>query len=377
MYNTGYNTGYISLSPKGPTRLSGRKLFYVILGLFIGCSLTISLFKRHLSRKEKLYRDLLYHQKGHEGLERVEHEAEHHYHPHDERPSAAQLDHKGDATSFIPTEEWQPIPPGAILPQGLDIKVDLQTGQKMARKHHAKDGEDPSGLPVLVEASQKEKSMIELRLEQIISTDHEVQQQALETLEVEAHQYDVGGAITHAKNFSNLIKLLETGTPTVRSLAALIILGCAHNNPPAVDGILMSGLVPKFVKLLRQEVDHGMIKRIISILTFMSQANLPATMHQVVSAHGLEVINDIVDRFLTSDVMLYERSMAFLAVASSDPAQNYTQKVMAMLDKYLPKAKSFDEALSSMFTHTCKREIDHVPPTNYHNVVSFCKKFVK
>ena len=36
-------------------------------------------------------------------------------------------------TAFLPTHEWKPILPGQILPAGLHIKIDVQTGAKMAR----------------------------------------------------------------------------------------------------------------------------------------------------------------------------------------------------------------------------------------------------
>jgi hypothetical protein len=35
--------------------------------------------------------------------------------------------------TFVPTHEWQDVPDDAILPPGLDIKVDLTTGSKQAR----------------------------------------------------------------------------------------------------------------------------------------------------------------------------------------------------------------------------------------------------
>mmetsp|Transcript_24264 Transcript_24264/g.72357 ORF Transcript_24264/g.72357 Transcript_24264/m.72357 type:complete len:222 (+) Transcript_24264:66-731(+) len=35
---------------------------------------------------------------------------------------------------FVPTRDWQEVPPGVICPVGLEYKMDLSTGQTLARK---------------------------------------------------------------------------------------------------------------------------------------------------------------------------------------------------------------------------------------------------
>ncbi len=40
---------------------------------------------------------------------------------------------QGD-TTFVPTDEWQEVPEGAILPPGLHIQMDQATGKTYARK---------------------------------------------------------------------------------------------------------------------------------------------------------------------------------------------------------------------------------------------------
>ena len=34
---------------------------------------------------------------------------------------------------FVPTNEWQEIKPGQAIPQGLHVRMDMQTGKKEAR----------------------------------------------------------------------------------------------------------------------------------------------------------------------------------------------------------------------------------------------------
>jgi hypothetical protein len=40
-----------------------------------------------------------------------------------------------NAPAFVPSSEWQDIPPDTVLPDGLQIQVDTTTGRKRARLH--------------------------------------------------------------------------------------------------------------------------------------------------------------------------------------------------------------------------------------------------
>jgi hypothetical protein len=40
---------------------------------------------------------------------------------------------KSEAKPFVPTSEWQDVPPGAVLPPGMQIQMDLATGHQQAR----------------------------------------------------------------------------------------------------------------------------------------------------------------------------------------------------------------------------------------------------
>jgi hypothetical protein len=49
-------------------------------------------------------------------------------------------------TAFTPTDEWQDVPEDAVLPPGLDIKLNLETGQKQARRAGApRPRSEPNG----------------------------------------------------------------------------------------------------------------------------------------------------------------------------------------------------------------------------------------
>jgi Protein of unknown function (DUF3631) len=51
----------------------------------------------------------------------------------------------GTAATFAPSAEWRDVPPGAVLPPGLEIEMDMTTGQQRARTKPAEDWlDDPA-----------------------------------------------------------------------------------------------------------------------------------------------------------------------------------------------------------------------------------------
>jgi hypothetical protein len=50
-------------------------------------------------------------------------------------------------TAFTPTHEWQDVPEGAILPQGLEYNIDMTTGRKQARIQAAPEPEQARPRP--------------------------------------------------------------------------------------------------------------------------------------------------------------------------------------------------------------------------------------
>lgn len=79
---------------------------------------------------------------------------------------------------FEPTADWQDVPPGAILPPGLEIQMDMQTGRQRARR--------PVPQPDLQSIMDDERSVEE------IAAEREAQQQAaIEEAEQRASDWPV------------------------------------------------------------------------------------------------------------------------------------------------------------------------------------------
>src|SRR5918996_1178461 len=49
---------------------------------------------------------------------------------------------RNEAATFAPTTEWQDVPPGAVLPPGLEIETDMATGRQRARKPNGGGAEE-------------------------------------------------------------------------------------------------------------------------------------------------------------------------------------------------------------------------------------------
>jgi peptidyl-tRNA hydrolase len=43
-------------------------------------------------------------------------------------------DNQKNRNSFIPSNEWQEVPKGATMPNGLTFKMDMKTGKNYAKK---------------------------------------------------------------------------------------------------------------------------------------------------------------------------------------------------------------------------------------------------
>jgi Protein of unknown function (DUF3631) len=53
----------------------------------------------------------------------------------DENPESGRKEGNGDASaSFAPGADWSDVPPGAVLPPGCEIQMDMTTGRQQARK---------------------------------------------------------------------------------------------------------------------------------------------------------------------------------------------------------------------------------------------------
>lgn len=376
--------GYTSITT-GTPRVGKRRLFYLFLALFFASFTAVVLVRKWQHRQLVLRREntppapktLQV-----PGMEPAQAES---------KPALSRPDGTSAAATFHPTENWQVIPPGALLPHGLDIKIDFKTGERMARKHDFEQG-GPASLPVPMEHPQADApgagqdsaakspeslSEVDKRLEQILSPDPRLQAEALEFLDLEAHKILIGVAIAKAGNFANLLVLLQHSSSALRLQAAAIIAASTHNNATATKSLLSTtNLVAKIVERLLAEPDANVQRRMVAILTYMSLSDLTETLRQFAAAQGFEALEKI-NSVQHIDAATFEREMVLLADLSRGEDESLALRALHLLDALLPKATAeFDEVSLDAFRPACYEQL-HRKPIQYKNLYKFCKTHVQ
>lgn len=260
---------------------------------------------------------------------------------------------KGAFGDFTPSNEWQVVPEGAILPTGLDIDIDFRTGVKRARLHQPAHNIHQN-LPMA-----PGRSILEQRLEDVLSSNANVQLAALQALDVEAHTIDMGVLIARANNFSNLISLLACEDEPLRRMAGDIIEACLHLNKPAADAMLMSPLVERVVGRLTREEDPEIQRRLLNILTFFAEGSLEGVVYQFGRASGF----DVLEAFLAGGFndkqslqpQIIVRSLALLATLAPI-GDEHRDQALQLLEKYISLATQlqFNSAELDPFERVCQ-----------------------
>ena len=383
---------YISLKT-GTRRAPSRRLLYLVLGILMGVALTMLVVNKWRSGNthQKTAEPHRHRGQQHHGqqMKDVGSSPSSSFGASQDKHERHADQHKGNGkATFHATNEWQDIPPGAVLPAGLDVQLDFQTGKRKARLHQEGAATDDHLLPVVQEAAQPlepghshaaprpagqsaTKTLIEERLEQLSSADPAIRDSALAWLDVEAHRIHIGEAITHAQNFKNLFHLMGTGAEQMRLDAGSIIAACLHNNPGAVEGALMTPLVARLTERLPVETSSKVQRRMVAILTYLAEANLPSTLYQFVAAHGFEALDKI--NVAEISPALLEREIVLLATLAREESDARNTPALVMLDRYLPRVKaSLNDVTLDVLRPVCTVE-DKFHPPRFANLAAFCK----
>lgn len=206
---------------------------------------------------------------------------------------------------FELSEEYQLIPEGMVLPRGVDVKIDMQSGETWARigsmdqrsdivlteASDASDNTKDNAHIAAPEYKNVTKSRIQARLsaqdqeriEVALSTLGSVD--SIEFLEEEAAAMEFGLAVLEARNFGELQKLSSKG-----NVGALkIVANCLQNNPLAVE---------KFLQLERAKV----LNENLELVAFKAFLRLVESVKKYGGEMGAEFIKEIdvdVIKFLT------------------------------------------------------------------------------
>lgn len=180
---------------------------------------------------------------------------------------------------FVPTAEYQLVPEDAIIPRGLDIKIDMQTGEKWARFRKS-DKSERGDVVFVKEAEEAPKreapaysntsdrwkgrfQTVSAKIDQALGElEFEVgREDALEVLEEEASALEVGAGILHSPKFIHLRALLKTDP-----VALQVLNVCLQNNPPAVFKAVELGLLETEIAELLRKADNNNFKKVLMIL---------------------------------------------------------------------------------------------------------------
>lgn len=211
---------------------------------------------------------------------------------------------------FVPTDHWQLVPEGEALPRGLDIRMDLQTGDKWAKlsddtnaqnqdivavpinekrplakvtigKDTAEEGEAAENEAVENEADDEDQGHIDKMKRSLeVSTGHleldETLQyvlsgkraelvQHLETLVDQSHGLKEGISIVE-RAFDELLKLTRDENVTVRDLSLRVIAQCLRHNKDAVEKVNVVEVLPVLFEDLENS-NNFIQKRILGVIS--------------------------------------------------------------------------------------------------------------
>lgn len=188
--------------------------------------------------------------------------------------------------------EWVDMPEGAVLPAGLDIDIDMQTGKKRIRipshtpgrpLHALAETEPIKGLeddgaeefsPLAQRKWERKyeavhKTAIDTRLEELVSPNAAIAEGAMAYLDEHAHSVDIGAGLVKSRSFPILLSCLADKNLEKRLGAADILFACIQNNPDAIAGITATDTIQTVVSRLGVEKDTTVLKRLLSSLIYI------------------------------------------------------------------------------------------------------------
>lgn len=175
---------------------------------------------------------------------------------------------------FEAKEYWQEVRPSQLLPAGLDIRMNLETGSK-----EAKNGESNqlSEVPSEYEFSRDfNKIRTLLNLKKITEKDYSDIESILDDLVEYSHDYKHGYKIlTHEFKLLQQLAFDHTMPMSTREISSRILASCLRNNPPVID--FVNANYPSFIQELQSQMclfprkspsqhEKTLIKRYLSIM---------------------------------------------------------------------------------------------------------------
>lgn len=221
-------------------------------------------------------------------------------HENEESKVEETSDEESSKEVFIATNDWQEIKPGQSIPQGLHVRLDMQTGKKEARlmqneetkeqreqrilesikniKDDLKDSPKVQGTGKSkwrsMEEIKQEMKDIDLKVtEDYLSMkalledleqekDEENQVKALEELEFHVHQYDNAVDFLQLDGIiKGVLPALNSSHDEVKRAGSLLLGGAAQSHPEVQAAAVQAGVLPLLLRLIHLDGDARVAAR--------------------------------------------------------------------------------------------------------------------
>lgn len=178
---------------------------------------------------------------------------------------------------FIPTNEFQVIKDGQILPEGLHVRMDFSTGVKEAKIINESEETAPESTAIVIK--DVAKSQVTINIKDDVASDKRSalnlnekdsldllitglngkepanvpkQVETLQQLTQLVHQIDIGLAVARIERVKTiLLEFMQTGIPELELETVRLISAMASNNPVAQNELIEAGAVKGLWNLLK------------------------------------------------------------------------------------------------------------------------------
>uniref|UniRef100_A0A0K8RCD7 Nucleotide exchange factor SIL1 n=1 Tax=Ixodes ricinus TaxID=34613 RepID=A0A0K8RCD7_IXORI len=232
------------------------------------------------------------------------------------------------ARQFKATREWQEVQPGEVLPRGVHVRLNLETGRREAKRlddeepgesqkrtdvsnegrlllEEAKDDSSTS-LPEKPRAAWRaeefKKKMSSLKLK--AKSDSEIvrglldhyrnataagKEPLLRDLEFLVHQYDTAVDFIRMDGLLVIVPDLNSTSETLRELVAFTLGSALQGNPQVQSSVLEFGLLPQLLRLVAMDPSSRVRSRCLFALSCLVR-HLPAAQEALMHHGGLTVL---------------------------------------------------------------------------------------
>lgn len=284
---------------------------------------------------------------------------------------------------FVANDHWQLVPEGEALPRGLDIRMDLQTGDKWAKLSDDKDihnqdivavamnekrplakvtigkdaddegeadegadDEDQGHIDKMKRALEVSTGHLELdeTLQYVLSGEKAELVQHLETLVDQSHGLKEGISIVE-RAFDELLKLTRDENVTVRDLSLRVIAQCLRHNKEAVEKVNVVEVLPLLFQDL--ESSNNFIQKrilgVISALVVEDEANVKICDNSGYFTKLLALLPDLQE----------DAQLRVLNIFEDVTDHRYDEALLKTLEEMLINKNFNQYALESLFDAAC------------------------